>query len=65
LPFFIESVFGTEFSRLFSVSQQYFSLTTNQSTVLLAAYFQPKQTYFCGALTGCGENNRGRHGRLA
>jgi hypothetical protein len=35
---------NSTFSRLFSASQQYFSLTTNQPTVLLAAYFQPKRT---------------------
>jgi len=31
------------FSRLFSVSQQCFSLTTNQPTVLSATYFQPSE----------------------
>jgi hypothetical protein len=35
------SIFARAFSRLFSISQQYFSFTTNQLTVFSAAYFQP------------------------
>jgi hypothetical protein len=37
------SLFAWAFSRLFSASQQCFSLTTNQPTVLSAAYFQPSE----------------------
>jgi hypothetical protein len=38
------------FSRLFSASQQCFSLTTNQPTVLSAAYFQPSEQARCGKM---------------
>jgi hypothetical protein len=38
------ATFVWAFSRLFSASQQYFSLITNQSTVFSATYFQAKGT---------------------
>jgi hypothetical protein len=37
------SLFAWAFIRLFSASQQYFSLTANRSTVLSAVYFQSSE----------------------
>ena len=52
-------------SRTFSANEQYFSLTTNQSTVLSAMAYQPSEQDTHGARTLLSRTNNGAHNSLA